>query len=131
MDERRESSSVPSWIEVAHIARRTGTHHREQRLDRLEHAGDSAEGESRGTETDDLSILRGAEAPDDVYGVCRGRHVVESLVQAVEPLTEPCSFDRRSRGRHVNDYLPGARASRKSAPITTVIEIQNIVRFHV
>lgn len=93
MDERRESSAVPWGIEVANEARRVRTHYGEQRLDGLEHAGNTAEGESRRTEAHDLSIVRCLEASNDVDGICCGCHMVEGQVEAVEPLG-PCSFNR-------------------------------------
>ena len=57
MNQRREPIAFARGIEVAHEARRMRAHHREQRLDRLQHAGNAAEREPCGTEADDLAIL--------------------------------------------------------------------------
>jgi hypothetical protein len=51
-------------------------HHREQGLDRLEHARDPSEGERRRAEPRNLPILWRLEAPDDVDRIAGGVDVI-------------------------------------------------------
>ena len=97
MHQRGEPIAFARGVEVAHEAGRMRAHHREQRLDRLQHAGHAAEGEPCRTEADDLAILWRAETPDDVDWIGGRRHMVEGLVEAVESLG----------GRHVMIIVRG------------------------
>ena len=58
MDQRLEPRPLSRRIEAAHELRRMRTHHRQQRLDRLQHAGHAAKRERRGAEADDLAVRR-------------------------------------------------------------------------
>lgn len=60
------------------------THDRQQRLDGVKHACHAPEGERSRTETDDLTIVPGFVATDDVNRI-RGRiDAIECAVQAIE-----------------------------------------------
>jgi hypothetical protein len=75
--QRRQRFGIRSGIEAPYERGGTRSHHRQQRLDRLKHARDPAERQSRRAEADDLPIFRRGVAPDDVYGIGGGGDVIE------------------------------------------------------
>ena len=83
MDQRRQHSGVFPRIESAYECRRAGAHRREQRLDRLHHAGDATEGERGGAETDHLPIVVSGIAMNEEHRV-DARLGVKGGVQMVE-----------------------------------------------
>ncbi len=85
MYEGLDRGSMQRWIERPDEGRWTGPHDREQRFDRLEDAGHTAERERRGAERDDLAIVRRRVAPDDVDGISRGGDVVKRAIEVFEP----------------------------------------------
>jgi len=89
MHERIERRAMPRGVERPDKRRRPRPHHRQQRFDGLEHAGDAAERQSRGAEGDDLAVVRRRVAPDDVNRIGRGVDVIERPVEILEPRTDP------------------------------------------
>src|SRR5262245_17246644 len=88
MHQRREPVAFTRRIEIADEPGWMRAHHGEQRLNGLQHAGDTAEGEPRGAEPDDLAIVWCCKSPNNMNGVGGRRHMVEGLVQAVEVFAE-------------------------------------------
>ena len=56
----------------------------EERVDRVQHARDAAEGERRRTEAGDLAIARVSEGPDPVHRIADGLLAVVVAVESVE-----------------------------------------------
>ena len=75
-------------LELADKRGRLRAHDREQRFDRLEHAGDTSEGERGRAEADDFAIVRRRVAPDDVDRIGGRVDVIEGSIEIFEPRTE-------------------------------------------
>jgi len=86
MHERMDAAGVSGRLEAPDELRGFRTHHLEQRLDRLEHAGDTAEGERRSAEADDLAVIPGRETTHDVHRIGGRGYVIEGAVELVEAL---------------------------------------------
>ena len=84
--ERREPLAVFLRIEAAHKCRRPRTHDSQQRLDRVQRAGDPSECQAGRAESDNLAILCRGITPDDVYGIAGGVQVIERAVEILEGL---------------------------------------------
>jgi hypothetical protein len=78
-------------------------HDREQRFDRLQHAGDAAKGQRCGTEPDHLLIIGRAIAPHDVHGIGRRVGVIECPIEIVQPRAQDFDASGARAGR-----APGA-----------------------
>ena len=88
MHERIERCAMTCRIERPDKRRRPRPHHRQQRFNGLEHAGDTAERQRGGAEADDLAVVRRRVAPDDVNRIGGGVYVIERPVEIVEPWLE-------------------------------------------
>ena len=109
MNQRLESRPLARWIEAADELRRMRTHHRQQRFDRLQHAGHAAKRERSGAEADDFPVRRRLESSDDVYGIGGGGDVIERAIQIVEPLARVRSRDRLAIRRERHDFPAATR----------------------
>jgi hypothetical protein len=106
MDERIDRRAMTCGVERPDECCRAGSHDREQRFDRLKHAGHTPEGEGGGAEADDLAVVRRGVAPDDVDRIGGGVDVIERAVEVVETRTE---FRRADPGSRIPD--PGREPS--------------------
>jgi len=84
VDDAVERRGVAAGVEAAEIGGRLGTHHREDALDRLQHAQHAAEGERSRHETDDLAVVVLRVAPDDLNRVGRRVGIVEVGIKPIE-----------------------------------------------
>ena len=97
MDQRIDWRAMMCRVERADKRGRPGSHDREQRFDRLKHAGHTSEGKGGGAEADDLAVVRRGVAPDDVDRVGGGVDVIEGSIEIVETRTELRRADPGSR----------------------------------
>jgi hypothetical protein len=109
MNQRLESRPLSRWIEAAHELRRMLTHHRQQRLDRLQHAGHTAKRERRSAEADDFPVGWRFESSDDVYRIGGRGDVIERAIQIVEPPACVRSRDRLAFCREHHDFPAATR----------------------
>src|SRR6185436_701166 len=105
-------------IELSHERRGLRAHDLQQRLDRLQHAGDPAKREARRTEAHDLTIGRCRKPADDVDRVRRGRGVIECAVQFYETLAR---VHRRRRSgpsmtNNTSAINPATPSQKETAP---------------
>ncbi len=75
--ERLQIARLAWRLERSNIRGRRGSHHGEESLDRLQHAGHAAECQRSGAEAGDFTIGRMLETPHKMNGVCRGIDAVE------------------------------------------------------
>jgi hypothetical protein len=75
-------------IETPDVVGRRRAERRGERIDRVEHALDAAEGQRGGAEADDLLIARRAVAAHDLHRVGRGVLAVVGLVETIQPRAE-------------------------------------------
>ena len=84
MHQRLKCVTITPGIESSNVLGRPRPHHRQQRLDRLEHARDAPERQACGAETNYLAIVRFPVAPDDMNWIGGGSATVEGPVQTLE-----------------------------------------------
>ncbi len=134
MDERRQRRPVNGWVEAANECRGPRAHHLQQRFDRLQHAGDTAERERRRAEADDLPVVARGVPPHDVNGIERGIDVVERAVDGIEPLLQPARQNAvigtpsRHSGHELASWFSGALYSASATlgtPASTTASIRS------